>query len=163
MKRFKRDAEFVKKVFTPEKAKIKAEAYCAYQERSQQEVRDKIYTWGLHKNDVENLITNLIENGFLKEERFAIAYAGGKFRIKKWGRNKIRQALIEKKVSEPLINKALKEIDDKDYHRVLTSLINERIKVVNEKNVLKRNHKVATYAISRGFESELVWEMLNSI
>src|SRR6187549_1978004 len=99
-----------KKLITPEKALQKAENYCAYQERSQQEVRDKIYSWGLHRNDVENIISKLITDGFLKEERFAQAYARGKFRIKKWGRNKIREALRGKKVPDSLINKSLKEI-----------------------------------------------------
>ena len=92
-----------KKLLSPEKALQKAESYCSYQERSQQEVRDKIYSWGLLRNDVENILSTLITSGFLKEERFASAFTRGKFRIKKWGRNKIREALRGKKVSETLI------------------------------------------------------------
>src|SRR5262245_55126185 len=118
----------VKKEISPEKAKSKAEAYCAYQERSQQEVRDKLYSWGLHRNDVENIISFLISDGFLKEERFAIAFAGGKFRIKKWGRNKIKMALKEKKVSDPLIRKALSEIDQREYMQMLKQVIKVKSK-----------------------------------
>ena len=150
----------IKKFLTPEAALKKAESYCAYQERSQQEVRDKIYSWGLHRNDVENIISNLISNGYLKEERFASAFAGGKFRIKKWGRNKIREALKGKQVSEPLINKALSSIDEREYIKVLREIISSRSEKVEEKNPLKKKYKIALYAISRGFESELVWSMI---
>jgi len=138
----------------------RAERYCAYQERSQQEVRDKLYSWGLHRNDVEEIITNLISAGFLKEERFASAFAGGKFRVKQWGRTKIKMALQAKKVSEPLIKKALKEIDESDYRRTLKKVIADREKKTREENPLKRKHSIARYAISRGFEPELVWQVI---
>src|SRR5690606_32650010 len=88
-------------------AKLKASNYCAFQERSQQEVRDKLYEWGLHKEEVENLLVDLIQEGFLNEERFAMAYARGKHRINKWGVHKIRQGLKLKSVSPPLIQSAL--------------------------------------------------------
>src|SRR6478735_4591510 len=81
------------KRYSIDQSLVKAQKYCAYQERSQQEVRDKLYTFGLHKNQVEELISRLISDGFLKEERFAIAYATGKFRSKKWGVIKIRHGL----------------------------------------------------------------------
>ena len=150
-----------KKFISPEKALLKAENYCAYQERSQQEVRDKIYSWGLHRNEVENILSTLITNGFLKEERFATTFARGKFRIKKWGRNKIREALKGKKVPDPLIKKALSEIDEREYGKILHDVIVNRSKTVKEKNTIKRNYKIASYVISRGFEAELVWEALN--
>ena len=145
---------------TPEKARSKALKFCAYQERSQQEMRDKIYSWGLHQREVESIISYLIEEGFLKEERFAIAYAGGKFRIKKWGKVKIKLALKEKKISEPLIKKALGEISDSDYRKMLQKVISAKEKLVTEKDPYKRKYKIASYAISRGFEPQLVWEMI---
>ena len=148
---------------TPDKALKKAESYCVYQERSQQEVRDKIYSWGLHKKEVEEIISTLISSGYLKEERFASAFAGGKFRIKKWGKKKIRLALQGKQVSEPLIRKALAEIDEKDYQKTLQEIIAGRSKLIKEKNVLKRKYKIAAYAISRGFEPEKVWETIGQI
>ncbi len=89
-------------------ALAKAEHYCAYQERSQQEVRDKLYEWGLYSNVVERVITELIAGNFLNEERFANAYTRGKFNQKGWGKNKIKQGLKFKRVSDPLIKKALK-------------------------------------------------------
>ena len=153
----------IKKIISSEKALQKAENFCAYQERSQQEVRDKIYSWGLHQADVENILSTLITNGFLKEGRFASAFTSGKLRIKKWGRNKIREALRGKKVSEPLIRKALSEIDEREYEKILKDVIRIRSKNVVEKNPLKRNYKIASYAISRGFEAEMVWETISQL
>ncbi|HRH65213.1 MAG TPA: regulatory protein RecX [Bacteroidia bacterium] len=140
----------------------KAFRYCAYQERSQQEVRDKLYSWGLHRRDVEQVIGQLISDGFLKEERFALAFAGGKFRMKKWGRVKIKIALREKKVSEPLIIQALSSIDEREYLKTLRNVIASKTKLTIETNPLKKKHKIAAYVIQRGFEPELVWEILRS-
>ena len=110
------DNQFKKrKIYTPTEAKRKVESYCAYQERSQQEVRDKLFELGLHLVDVENIICYLIEENFLNEERFAKAYALGKFRIKGWGKIKITQGLKLKNVSPALIKIGLKQIDMDDY------------------------------------------------
>lgn len=145
---------------TPEKAYVRAQRYCAFQERSQQEVRDKLYAWGLHRREVEELLARLIGDGFLKEERFAEAFAGGKFRIKKWGRIKIRAALKAKQVSEPLIRKALSTIDDSEYRKVLKQIIADRLRKSAQTHPLKRKHQTAAYVISRGFEPEMVWGIL---
>jgi regulatory protein len=140
----------------------KARKYCVYQERSQQELRDKLYEYGLHKRDVELVIAQMIEEGFMNEERFAIAFAGGKFRIKNWGRIKIKLALKQKKVSDYCIRKALNQIDEKDYLKTLEKIISSYSKKVSEKNPLKRNYKIAQYVIRKGFEPELVWEILSN-
>ena len=140
----------------------KARKYCSYQERSQQEVRDKLYELGLHKKEVEQTIALMVEEKYLNEERFAIAYAGGKFRIKHWGRIKIKLALKQKRVSPYCINKALKEINERDYQKCLEKIISDYGKKVLEKNALKKNYKIAQYAMGRGFEPEMVWEILRS-
>jgi len=121
----------------------KARAYCAYQERSQQEVRDKLYDWGLHRTEVEQCIAELVSENYLNEQRFAIAYAGGKFRIKEWGRIKIKLALKQKKVSEYCIKKALEEINARDYKRTLNKILESKSKEVKETNPLKKKYKVA--------------------
>jgi regulatory protein len=149
-----------KKILNPAQALLKAQSFCAFQERSQQEMRDKLYGWGLHQKDVEEILALLVSDGFLKEERFAVAYAGGKFRVKKWGRVKIRQGLKAKSVSDPLIKKALGEISEIDYRKALHDIIQRRSKESKEKNPLKRKYKIASYAIGRGYEPELVWEAL---
>jgi regulatory protein len=149
-----------KKKLTPSQAIIKAQASCAYQERCQQEMRDKLYEWGLYSNDVENIIANLVTDGFLNEERFAKAFAGGKFRIKKWGKVKIKIELKKRKISDYCIRKAMEEIDDKAYMNALEETISKKLKSLCGKQQVK-NYKAAQYAISRGFESDLVWEILN--
>lgn len=138
----------------------KASDYCAFQERCQQEVRDKLYTWGLHSDDVENLISLLITEGFINEERFAKAFAGGKFRIKKWGRNKITSELKRRNISEYCIRKAMQEIDGNDYFKSLKEIIDKKANEIKEKNVFKKAGRIASYCISRGYESDLVWEIL---
>ncbi|SKB56365.1 regulatory protein [Parapedobacter luteus] len=144
-----------------EKARAKAEQYCAYQERSQQEVRDKLYGWGLHQQDVENVIADLIAAGFLNEERFALAYASGKFRIKGWGRHKIRQGLLQKSVSAPLIRTALASLDDDAYREKLYELLQAKARLEKEKHPYKRKNKLLRYALSKGYESELALELLS--
>ncbi len=149
------------KVYTRQEALLKISSYCAYQERTQQEVRDKLYGYGLHKDMVEELISKLITENFLNEERFAKSYAGGKFRIKQWGTVKIREALKAKGLSDYCIRKGLLEIDASDYHQTLLSLIEKRSEKEKEKNEFKRKHKIAAYLIGKGYEGDLVWEELN--
>jgi regulatory protein len=154
------EEEIKKKKFSPEQALVKARAYCAYQERCHQEMRDKLYSWGLWPEAVENTIITLIEENFLNEERFAKAYAGGKFRIVGWGRGKIKQALKQKKISDYCIRIALNEIPDKEYRQTLQKILLRKTKEIKEKNPLKKKYKLASYIISRGFEPELVWEII---
>jgi regulatory protein len=152
-----------KKKLTPQQALIKAQMSCAYQERCQQEMRDKLYEWGLYSTDVENIIANLITDGFLNEERFAKAFAGGKFRIKKWGRVKIKIELKKRKISDYCIRKAMEEIDDKSYLSVLNDLIAKKLKENSKGKIHIRNYKAAQYALSRGFEGDLIWELIKEM
>jgi regulatory protein len=151
------------KVYTRQEALLKVSSYCVYQERTQQEVRDQLYGYGLHKDMVEELISKLITENFINEERFAKAFSGGKFRIKKWGRVRIKEALKAKGLSEYCIKKGLQEIDSKDYTLSLLSLIEKRNEKEKEKNEFKRKHKIAQYLIGKGYEAELVWDTLGGI
>jgi regulatory protein len=150
-----------KRITDPDQALVKAEAWCAYQERCQQEVRDKLYDWGLYPEAVENVIAELISRGFLNEERYAIAFAGGKFRIKKWGRVKIRLELKRKKVSDYCIRKGLAEIDDREYLKTLRKLADEKRRAVKESHPLKKKYKVMSFLVSKGYEPDLVREIVN--
>lgn len=145
---------------TPDQALPKAESYCAYQERCQQEVRDKLYEWGLWPEAVETIIARLINDKYLNEERFAKAFAGGKFRIKKWGRVRIRLELKRRKVSEYCIKQALKEIDEKAYIQTLKKVLDDRSKKVKQRKSIKRNYMLGQYAVSKGFEADLVWDII---
>jgi regulatory protein len=152
-----------KKRITDEKtALIKAEQFCAYQERSQQEVRDKLYDLGMYPTGVESVISQLITGNFLNEERFAKAYAQGKFRMNGWGRIKIKQGLKFKKVPEKLINKALQLLDGDEYLNVLQKILDKKQRQLHETDAFKRRYKLQQYAMSRGFESDLINDVLKA-
>lgn len=148
---------------SPEQALSKAESYCAYQERCQQEVRDKLYEWGLWPEAVETIIARLINGKYLDEERFAKAFAGGKFRIKKWGRVRIKLELKRRKVSEYCIKQALKEIDEKAYVQTLKKVLGDRLKKIKQKKSIKRNYMLGQYAVSKGFEPDMVWDIIRDM
>ncbi|MDB5288498.1 MAG: RecX family transcriptional regulator [Mucilaginibacter sp.] len=150
------------KVTDEKVAMAKAQHYCAYQERSQQEVRNKLYEWGLWTAAIENIISKLIEENYLNEERFAKAYVRGKFNQKSWGKIKIKQGLQLKNVSSPLIKKALMTIDIDDYMATLTRIIEKKANALTEKNAHKRRYKLQQYALSRGFETDLAAEVLKN-
>jgi len=148
---------------TPKEAKLKAANFCAYQERSQKEVRNKLYDLGLYPDEVEDVLTDLIMDNFINEERFAKAYIGGKFRVKKWGRKKILIGIAPHKLSPYCIKKGLEEIDDEDYIQTLEELVEKKANAVSESDLFKKRNKVATYAMYRGFESDLVWEVVKRL
>lgn len=149
------------KSYTDKEVLMKISDFCSYQERTHQEVRNKLYGFGLNKDTVEAIIVKLIQENFLNEERFAKLYAGGKFRIKKWGRKKIQEALKQKEISDYCIRLAMKEIPQDDYIKTLKELVEKRALKETEKNSYKRKHKIAQYFYGRGYESELIWEILN--
>ena len=142
---------------TPNQALPKIKQYCAYQERCHSEVKEKLYSHGLHKNDVEEIISKLIEDNYLNEERFAIHFAGGKFRIKQWGKTKIKYELKQKQVSEYCIKKALHEINAEDYCITLEKLADTKLQsLAGEKNIFIKRKKLQDYLRMKGYESDLV-------
>ena len=138
----------------------KLQKYCAYQERSHSEVRTKLLNIGQRGKDLEDIMADLIEQGFLNEERFAIAYTGGKFRMKRWGKNKILQQLKLRKISDYSIKRSMKQINDDDYRQALKDTIEKKWKTVRDTNPLSKKNKVARFCIGRGYEPELVWALL---
>ena len=112
---------------------------------------------GVYGIDLENIMTDLITENFLNEERFARSYARGKFRVKRWGRNRILRELKMRKISDYCIRKAMEEIEDQEYQSVLAAVLQKKNGFLKEEDLFKRRNKLAQYAISRGFESELVW------
>ena len=137
--------------------------YCAYQERCHQEVRDKLYTLGCSGNQVDEITSHLIEEGYLNEERFAKAFAGGKFRLKNWGKIKIELALERKGLTKNCINAGLKQIDEIDYARAIESLLNKKVVNLNEQNLFVKRDRLANYGIQKGFEPELVWRVVKEM
>ncbi len=150
----------MEKRLTPQEALARMYRYCAYQERSHQEVKNKLYTFGLFKSEVDELITRLITEGFLNEERFAKAFAGGKFRMQKWGRVKIVHELEARGLTKNCIKAGLREISDDDYVNTLQDLLDKKAAQVHEEDLFVKRDQLARYAIQKGFEPDLVWQLL---
>jgi len=142
---------------------VKAANFCAYQERTQQEVRKRLAELEVEGDEAEEMIVWLIENNYLNEERFARIFAGSKFRQKRWGRLKIRQELKMRGVSEYCLKAGMSEIDDEDYLQTLTDLLEKKAKEIKESNPLKRKQKLLSYALSKGFESDLVFDLMKNL
>lgn len=151
------------KILSAQEALFKIKNWCAYQERSQHDVRQKLFEYFLNTEDLENVITTLIEENFLNEERFAIAFVNGKLRIKNWGRIKIKIELRKHKVSDYSINIGLKQIDELEYEKIIINVIEKKLRLTKDKNNIKLYYSVLNYLISRGFESDLISEQLEKI
>ncbi|HEY0677102.1 MAG TPA: regulatory protein RecX [Chitinophagaceae bacterium] len=140
-----------------EQALQKLRHYCSYQDRSHQEVKEKLYSFNLRKQEVEESISQLIEENYLNEERFAIQFAGGKFRIKHWGRIKIAQALKQRRVSDYCIRRALEEIEEEPYLQLLRKLAEKKWNTLKkEGNRFIRLQKTRSYLVQKGFEPRLI-------
>ena len=146
---------------THKEALEKMAKYCAYQERCQFEVRTKLFGTGLSNDEIENIICDLIEQNFLDELRFSIAFVRGKFNAKSWGKIKIKQHLKQKKISEFCIKKSLSEISKEDYYSKLDKLLQKKSKLLSTEDEFTKKQKLARYLIGKGFESEMVWEELS--
>ena len=151
-----------RKQLTKEQALQKLRHYCAYQERSHAEVKEKLYSFGLRKQVVEECLAQLIEEDYLNEERFAKQFAGGKFRMKQWGRIRIKHALKQKQVSEYCIKKGLKEIDESDYVKTLEKLARRKWGQVKEGGYVKQG-KTTDYLLQKGYEPELVRQVVKQM
>ncbi len=144
-------------------ARQKIRRYCAYQERAHREVRNKLYEYGLYSDQVNEIITELIAEGFLNEERFARAFAGGKFRMKKWGRVKITHALEAKGLSPNCIRLGLQEIEDDTYRSTLRDLLAAKVQELGEDNPFRLRDRLSAFAIRKGYEPDLVWQEIYAI
>ncbi|MES2794985.1 MAG: regulatory protein RecX [Bacteroidota bacterium] len=138
----------------------KIAAFCAYQERTHNEVRERLFDWSIRGDDAEEMIVWLIENNYLNEERFAKAFAGGKFRMKNWGRIRIKHELKMKGLSDYCIKIGLAEIDENDYFESIKKMINRKANKDDFENPYLRKHKLARYIIGKGYEQQLVWRFL---
>ena len=147
---------------TPDQALQRIQRYCVYQDRHHQEVRSKLIEFGVYGDALETIIAELIEEGFLNEERYARSFARGKFRVKHWGRIRIVQELKARHISAYSIKQGLKEIDETEYRSTLQAVMEKKWEALASEEPYARKSKTALYVISRGFESELVWEFINA-
>ena len=149
--------------YTVEEAKKKLEYYCSYQDRCHTEVEKKLYEMNMIPLAQEAIILHLIENNFLNEERFSRSFARGKFRIKKWGKQRIIRELKQRNVSKYNIEIALKEIDQEEYLEVLSELTKKKWDAILEKNQFKKRKKITDFLLRKGFESNLIYMEIDQI
>ncbi len=152
-------ATFIKRL-TKEQAVPKIKHYCSYQERSHKEVKEKLYGFGLYKAEVEELLAQMIEEDYLNEERFAIQYAGGKFRMKQWGRVKIQMGLQERQVSTYCIRKAMTVIIATDYEQTLNRLAEKKWATLKGEQHISREGKTRNYLLQKGYEPALIQQVM---
>jgi len=149
-------------LLTKEQALQKLRHYCGYQERSHRDAVQKLFELGVQKTKHE-ILSLLIEEGYLNEERFALLYTGSKFRINDWGKKKILNGLKVKQVSSYIINKALKTIDDNDYQKKLQELAQKKYKLLKGEQSLVRKKKTINYLLQKGYEPQLITQVLAQI
>ena len=134
--------------------------YCAYQERSVKDVTEKLKTFDISPKDKEEILNYLIDNRFVNDERFAKAFVRGKINQSGWGLNKIRFHLIQKGIAKEIIDEALQEADEEMYRQRLLEVLKSKAKTVKAANDFEKKRKLAAFAMQRGFEASLVWEVL---
>lgn len=153
----------MEKWVSKEEALAKIQRYCAYQDRCHQEVRSKLLNMGVYGDWLEEIMVLLIEENFLNEERFARSFARGKFRMKQWGRNRIRKELRQRNISDYCIRKAMEEIEEQDYQDTLKAVLLKKAGSLKEEDAFKMKNKLARHALGRGFEPDLAWQLIERL
>jgi len=141
----------------------KLTTFCAYQERCSWEIRRKLYEKGIKDDKAEQLIRELISEEFVNEERYARSFARGKFRLKRWGRNRIRLELKMREIPEELIRKGISEIDPDEYYDTLLTQTEKKWDSTHDSDLYKKKYKVTQYLMGKGFEMDLVVEALEGL
>lgn len=136
----------------------KARKYCAYQERSIFDVKNKLISWNTSEKIVSEIILQLKKEDFINEERYTFAFATGKLRNNHWGRNKINYALLQKQIPDLTIQIALNSLDEEEYIKTLKAVLSS--KKIDDDNEFRRNNKLVKYAQQKGFQPELVWKVI---
>jgi len=152
-----------KPVLTVAEAQQKLEHYCAYQERCHQEVVNKLQELGMIPAAIDAIISSLIQNNYLNEMRFAQSFARGKFRIKKWGKNRILRELKRRNISNYNIKKGMEQISEEDYHTTFLELFEKRKKEVARLPIEHQKKKLISYLSYRGWETELIYDALRKL
>lgn len=151
------------KRITKEEAIQKIKHYCNYQERSHHEAKEKLFSYGLYKSLVDEILSLMIEEDYLNEERFAKKYVSGRFKINRWGRIKIEQGLKQRQVSAYNIRTALKQINEEDYQNLLKRLALTKWNQLKGEQYVRRESKTQNYLLQKGFESSNVYSVVKEI
>ena len=148
------------KPLTPDQVLDKIAKYCAYQERCVKDVRDKLKTFDIPQKEKDEILDYLLDNRFVNDERFAKSFVRGKINQSGWGVNKIRFHLIQKGIDKEIIEEALEQTDEEAYRQRLIDILKTKSKTVKAANDFEKKRKLAAYAMQKGFEGNLVWDIL---
>jgi regulatory protein len=151
-----------RKRLTKEQALQKLRFYCRYQQRCQSEIKQKLFELGINSKDHDEVIAELIKENCLNDERFAVAFVSGRFRLKQWGRKKIQQGLKEKRVSDEISQKALEQINQKEYMAILNKLAKQKYASLKHDQYLVRKKKTMDYLMQKGYEVDLIRDTINN-
>ena len=149
--------------YTPEEALVRLQNFCAFRERSEKEVADKLYKMGVQGEAAQKVIGQLREQGFINEQRFSSAFAGGKFRSRKWGRVKIKAMLTGARVGTAAIQSALEQIPESEYRSELEKLMVKKLASIRDTDPYQRRHKLVRFAVGKGYEPDLVFELASKM
>ena len=156
-------AKQANKPLTPDQVLDKMAKYCAYQERCVKDVRDKLKTFEISEEEKTKILEYLLDNRFVNDERFAKSFVRGKINQSGWGVNKIRFHLVQKGIAKEIIDEALSQTDEEVYRQRLIDILQTKVKTVKADSDFEQKRKLAAYAMQKGFESALVWEILKDL
>ena len=148
---------------TPDQVLDKMAKYCAYQERCVKDVRDKLKTYEIPQEDRDRILDFLLDNRFVDDDRFAKSFVRGKINQSGWGVNKIRFHLLQKGIAKEIVDETIEQTDEKVYRQRLMDILNAKAKTVKATSDYEKKRKLAAYAMQKGFEGALVWEVLKSL
>jgi len=151
------------KQISKKEAIIKAQNLCAYQEKCEADIRQKLYAWKTNPKDIDNIIEQLINDQFIDDQRFAISFAKEKFRFNRWGKIKIEYALKQKRIGIEFISKAIQGISENDYDSVLLNELNKKYLLLKESDEYTIKSKLIRYALSKGYENGKVFDMVSKV
>lgn len=151
------------KPLTPDQVLDKMAKYCAYQERCVKDVKDKLKTFDIPQESKDEILDYLLDNRFVNDERFARSFVRGKVNQSGWGMNKIRFHLMQKGIDKDMIDEALGQTDEEVYKQKLIDILKAKAKTVKAETDFERKRKLAAFAMQKGFEGALVWEVLKEI
>ena len=149
------------KPLTPDQVLDKMAKYCAYQERCVKDVRDKLKTFDIPQEARDKILDYLLDNRFVDDDRFAKSFVRGKINQSGWGLNKIRFHLMQKGIAKEIIDEALEQTDEETYHQRLIDILKTKSKTIKSETDFEKKRKLAAYAMQKGFEGSLVWEVLS--
>lgn len=138
----------------------KLEKYCSYSEKCKSDIIKKLCQWKIfHEHD--EIINHLIDHNYINEERYALLYCKSKFNLRKWGKIKIAYQLKKKSIPENIINSSLNAITKESYLESIKKIIKKKSESIDEKNIYKKNIKIARYLYQKGYETDLIWKVIN--